>query len=486
MKRLLLISVLFCLLCPVIFAFDDSIPDNAFERKYKFIEYDSNFIRNPEILEFFFSKLDSLENGSIKKVRILHIGDSHIQADFFSGFLRKELWRRFGNGGRGLVFPYKTARTNGPSDLDVFSNATWEVKRNVFPEITMRTGISGIGIRTGTRHAILKIGLKPMDSIPQYFDRITVFTPGTDDQYDLMVSIHPESDILERTSIQYTNEYYTIKNGDYLGKIAIKFGTSVSRLREWNNLKNDRIYAGDKLVVKKVRQPSESLDLSSFSIIDTIQTGEGRLWCTTDLPFPMEYCFLHALAGDESQNKITIEGILLESVDSAGIVFSMTGVNGAKFKHYNLSDDFMTQAGRLQPDLVIISLGTNETLDASFMGENARREIDRFISSLKSACNDPAVLITIPPDNQVKRRYTNKKCPEIRELLFRAADSNQCAVWDLYEVMGGGGSMAKWKKAGLGRPDGIHFTREGYEVQAELLYDALIRSFINSKAHELE
>ena len=50
--------------------------------------------------------MDSLKNGSLKKVKILQIGDSHIQPDNFSGETRRKLQSQYGNGGRGLVFPY--------------------------------------------------------------------------------------------------------------------------------------------------------------------------------------------------------------------------------------------------------------------------------------------------------------------------------------------------------------------------------------------
>lgn len=46
-------------------------------------------------------------------------------------------------------------------------------------------------------------------------------------------------------------EYYTVKKGDTLGKIAKKYGTTVDQLVKWNNIKNKNlIYTGQKLRVK--------------------------------------------------------------------------------------------------------------------------------------------------------------------------------------------------------------------------------------------
>ncbi|WP_163651804.1 LysM peptidoglycan-binding domain-containing protein [Listeria sp. PSOL-1] len=48
-----------------------------------------------------------------------------------------------------------------------------------------------------------------------------------------------------------TNTYYTVKKGDNLSKIALKYKTTVSKLKEWNNLTANFIQIGQKLVVKR-------------------------------------------------------------------------------------------------------------------------------------------------------------------------------------------------------------------------------------------
>lgn len=46
-------------------------------------------------------------------------------------------------------------------------------------------------------------------------------------------------------------QYYTVQSGDYLGKIAKQFGTTVNQLVAWNNIANpDLIYAGQTIRVK--------------------------------------------------------------------------------------------------------------------------------------------------------------------------------------------------------------------------------------------
>lgn len=60
----------------------------------------------PVALGGFFRALSALETGNLgAPVTVLHLGDSHIAADRFSGDMRDQLQSRFGNAGRGLLMP---------------------------------------------------------------------------------------------------------------------------------------------------------------------------------------------------------------------------------------------------------------------------------------------------------------------------------------------------------------------------------------------
>lgn len=59
---------------------------------------------------------------------------------------------------------------------------------------------------------------------------------------------------LTGTSI-YANEIYTVKSGDSLWQIANKNGTTVEHLLKINNLKNDLLNIGQKLIVKESITP---------------------------------------------------------------------------------------------------------------------------------------------------------------------------------------------------------------------------------------
>jgi len=45
--------------------------------------------------------------------------------------------------------------------------------------------------------------------------------------------------------------YYTVKKGDTLSEIAVKYRTSVSKIKRWNGLRSNLIYPGKKLVIHR-------------------------------------------------------------------------------------------------------------------------------------------------------------------------------------------------------------------------------------------
>lgn len=58
-------------------------------------------------------------------------------------------------------------------------------------------------------------------------------------------------EVQKKINGQSAAEYYTVKSGDTLSKIATSYGTTVKQLQSWNSIKDvNRIYVGQKLRVK--------------------------------------------------------------------------------------------------------------------------------------------------------------------------------------------------------------------------------------------
>ncbi len=156
-----------------VFAQSEPIPiaDNDISRRYPFISSIHNRITNESGLDSFFTKLERLHDSKEGKISIVHIGDSHIQADFLSGAVRASLQKQFGNAGRGLVFPYQLAKSNAPADITSASGTSWQFNRLAHPEIPDEAGISGFVIHSTAQKATLGIALKDGET----FERVRLF-----------------------------------------------------------------------------------------------------------------------------------------------------------------------------------------------------------------------------------------------------------------------------------------------------------------------
>lgn len=148
--------------------------------KYPFISTVFNRISNNQGLDSFYQKLHRLKSAGNGTVSIVHIGDSHIQADFLTAVVRNGLQDFFGNAGRGLVFPYQLAQSNSPDDVFSSSSIRWQYNRIAHPEISIGYGISGYSIKTSAANASFQLSLrglaKPFSHVRLFTDSLAVWT----------------------------------------------------------------------------------------------------------------------------------------------------------------------------------------------------------------------------------------------------------------------------------------------------------------------
>lgn len=85
-------------------------------------------------------------------------------------------------------------------------------------------------------------------------------------------------------------------------------------------------------------------------------------------------------------------------------------------------------------------------------------------------------LITSPPDS----RYKNKipiNFSKIKNVYIQVAlNNNNVAYWDLRTIMGGNKSILQWLKLKLASFDKLHYTKDGYMLQANLLMNAMLKN----------
>ena len=108
-----------------------------------FINTDANHIIRAENLGNFRHDIAALKEGRKEPVRILHIGDSHIQAEFVTNELRRLMQEKYGNAGRGLMVPLRLAGTNQSHDYKI-DRSNGQLLKYPWDAVPGVTGISVI------------------------------------------------------------------------------------------------------------------------------------------------------------------------------------------------------------------------------------------------------------------------------------------------------------------------------------------------------
>lgn len=177
-------------------------------------------------------------------------------------------------------------------------------------------------------------------------------------------------------------------------------------------------------------------------------------------------------AADSGRHKGTIFGMVLGN-NQPGIIYNTIGSNGARFEDYNHSEFFIKQLAALHPDLVIVSLGTNEAYAKDYSSDDFETEIDTLLTDIRQVAPGVDFLLTTPNDAYRAHRYKNPNVAQAAVAIKHEAIKHNAAYWDFYHIMGGFGSIQKWYLKHLAQKDRVHFTVGGYTIQAQLFYKAL-------------
>ncbi|MCX8056361.1 MAG: LysM peptidoglycan-binding domain-containing protein [Ignavibacteria bacterium] len=73
-------------------------------------------------------------------------------------------------------------------------------------------------------------------------------------------------------------DYYVVRRGETLSDISRKFRISISDLKDWNNLKGDRVVAGQRLVISSdIGKTSKGDNVSKRRMYHTVKPGESLI-----------------------------------------------------------------------------------------------------------------------------------------------------------------------------------------------------------------
>lgn len=376
-------------------------------------------VRDPQSsLDAFFSELDRLNMGVDTVVSIVHLGDSHIQAGFFSGRTMRLMQEQFGNAGRGWIAPFKITKTNEPDDYFISSIVKdWTSGRCIQYPPKCPLGPGGIGLQTVSPFVNFDIAIAPKNGVGYEFNQVVLY------RGEKSMPMLPSGSL----------------------------GDSVD------------VYRGHEPIVPGVVTDTFRIDC----LTDSFQLQSTRRKEGTDLLLPAE-SFNNLYYGFSLTN------------GGSGILYHSIGVNGAMFVNYT-DESYVKKLAMLNPSLLIISLGTNETFGRRFSSAEFAGQIKTFLSLVKKQMPRTAILLTTPPECS-KRVWVNKKRTYIRndnteraaKAILNVAEEEGLACWDLFTATGGKDSSKKWFAGKWMSRDRVHFSRDGYVEQGTLLFKALM------------
>lgn len=181
-----------------------------------------------------------------------------------------------------------------------------------------------------------------------------------------------------------------------------------------------------------------------------------------------------------------VYGFSFES-DSGAIVdnFSFRGNSGIPL--VKITDSVWKQFNQyLHYDLVILHYGLNVASPKSSEFSWYARRMAQVVSLIRKNMPQTSILIISVGDRSYRKEgsyITIPSIPKLVEVQQTLAEKMNLGFWNLYEAMGGEGSMVNWVEGDtvLANKDYTHLNFKGAKKVAYLLYDYLMKEFENYK-----
>jgi len=364
-----------------------------------------------------------------KKCRILHYGDSQIEGDRITAYLRNRLQKMYAGGGPGFI-PIKQVYHQISAEVSCSDN--W-----------LRYALFDPSNYKKTPHK--KYGA---------FLSLSRFTPmlAKDDSTDLDSLPTSKANIVIGKSKRY---YRKLKDFTHVG---LHYGN--------------------------VKSPTSIKCYNEGILIKSDSLKKDTLYHEFSLDLPKTPDSLRIVL--ESKISPDFYGLTLEK--SSGIQMdniAMRGNSGTVFTK-NSWQNFSRMGRHLNPKVVILQFGGNtvpymkDSSRVRWYAKNLARQFDRIRSTLgkniKILFLGPTDLCTSVNGEMV----TYPILPYLNEQLEKKCLENKVAYWSVFDAMGGEGSMAVWAEKGLVADDFVHFSSSGTKIISELFFTTL---YLDLKPH---
>ena len=244
---------------------------------------------------------------------------------------------------------------------------------------------------------------------------------------------------------------------------------SIAQIKKANNLHSNAIRAGDKLIIPIKTEKPQPINKADFEILEFNKNQDFYTYYSEK---PLENIWF---LSNGNKEKYALNGFILEN-DQPGIIYHSIGVNGARFADYNKTSLFFKQLKALEPDLIIISLGTNEAHD-NLKEEKYKERVLTFIENIREMQTETPILFTTPPPSLLKRKFPNTYEEVYANCLKNLSAKENFAVWDLFSVLGGKTAVQENRLKGIISKDFVHYSEKGYQYSADLFTEAMMHAF---------
>jgi len=378
----------------------------------------NNKIIYSENLIPFLNKLKLIKTEG-KKVNILQLGDSHMQMGYFVEEMRNNFSNAFGLSSVGTIFPYSIANYRPFYIQSKTTSGIWEGKNNLNTESDFKYGVSGFTIKTNNKNASFEIAPHRISNNIASGNQVIIYYQAVESS---TLNVVGKNTLIDTNTIINSTNVFSSKLEDSA-----------------NNWKKVTFY---------FEKPINKISISIK------QANEGS-------PF-------------------YIYGMQLINSNQPGIIYNNCGVGGAQFSSLcNNSSYSVGQIKDINPDLIIFSYGSNESYTSAFKYNNYFKMVRDYLTKVKQVVPDAAIILTSPPDTRSKNRFPINS-DSIGIAFNKIAQELNLSFWDLRYQMGGNGSLYKWLKNGLASKDQLHFTKDGYALQAKLFISAIFDAFNNT------
>lgn len=243
------------------------------------------------------------------------------------------------------------------------------------------------------------------------------------------------------------------------------------------------------------RYYSRSGSCTSSSLYYMGETGEGVVSAYVNGEFKGQYSLDDyasvakvTVAGDINTVKWVVDDgsglvFLGASMDSeTGVIVDNLGMRSSRGTHLSrINDRILAGFNELRPyDLVIIMYGLNVAAEKVKDLTNYCDQMTQAIEKIKRCMPSTSVLLVSCSDRESRGRdgfHTMKGVLGLIQAQKRVAINSRLPFWNLYDAMGGEGSIVNMVNKGEAARDYTHLTGRGGDRIARLLYDALMLGY---------